>query len=95
MADDPPVRFDPDYVVHPGRVIAEALAEQGMTQHTLAQRTGYTQKYISQVVGTCIVPLTAEAAVRIGNVLGISPRLLARMQADYDVGMIEGKVGSG
>jgi HTH-type transcriptional regulator/antitoxin HigA len=74
----------PDWAVHPGEVIEEALAERGWPQNYLADLIGYSAKHLNQVVRGR-VRLHAPMAVEIEKHLGLSARLLMRMQADYDV----------
>lgn len=83
--------FDPDWVVHPGELLREELQTRGMTETELALLTGVTLKHVSTVVNGH-KPITPWYAVRLERVLGISARLWARMQADYDVGLLQGKM---
>ena len=73
-----------DEVVHPGELIRDTLTARGMTQKALADATGLTPKHISRVVRG-LSGIGTLGATQIGEVLDISPRLLIRMQADYDV----------
>lgn len=77
-------RFQPDWAVHPGEVIREALTERQMTQADLARRCGLTEKHISQVC-TGKAGLGTFAATQIERAIGLSARTLLRMQADYNL----------
>ena len=80
--------YQPDYAVHPGELVKDALAEADLKQRALCELTGYSEKYISQLCKGK-ARLTAQAAVTIGGVLHINPRILLRLQANYDVWKIE------
>lgn len=81
---------EPDRSVHPGEVLRDELDERGMSQADLARATGLTQKHISNIV-TGKAGIGLDAATSIGRVLGISARLLVRMQADYDFSRHRGR----
>lgn len=73
-----------DWAVMPGEVIKEWLAEKGMTQLALAEKMGVAPSYISDVIrgGRGV---SAHLALRLEKATGISPDVLVRMQADYDL----------
>lgn len=78
--------YNPNYAVHPGSLIVEALDNRGKTQVWLAATTGYTPKHINQVL-TEVKPVHAKMAVEVEWALGI-PRfaeMLMAMQGKYDV----------
>jgi addiction module HigA family antidote len=76
--------FDPDWSVHPGELLTEAIAERGWSQADLARQTGLTPKHVCRVLSGRAA-LGPEAAVTIERATGISARLLMRMQADYSL----------
>ena len=39
-----------EFIIHPGEMIADVLAERGITQADLAKRTGFTEAYISSIL---------------------------------------------
>jgi HTH-type transcriptional regulator/antitoxin HigA len=74
--------------LHPGETIREFVKSRIdpkiRFQRQLADRTGITQKHLSQIVkGT--VGLTAPIAVKIEAATGMSAELLMCLQARYDV----------
>ena len=55
--------FAPDWVSPPGDSILDIAEERGWTQAELAQRLGYTEKHVSQLINGK-VPLSVDAALR-------------------------------
>lgn len=76
--------WEPDWRVHPGELIEEELAERGMTQTELATLSSYTLKHINRIVRGH-ADITAEAAIRLERVLGISAVFWLGMQAAWDL----------
>ncbi len=75
-------RFEPDYTVPPGELIADFLEEEGMTQVELARRLGITTKHLNQFIAGSAT-LSNELAILLERVTRISSRLLNSMEADY------------
>lgn len=75
-------RFEPDWVSPPGDTIAELLEERGWSQQELAQRLGYSEKHVSQLINGK-VPLTDDAAMRLNSVLGASVGFWLTREAQY------------
>ena len=63
------VPFAPDWVLPPGESILDIAEERSWTQAELAQRLGYSEKHISQLIHGK-VPLSVDAAQRLERVLG-------------------------
>ena len=61
--------FAPDWVSPPGDTILDIAEERGWSQVELAQRLGYTEKHVSQLINGK-VPLSVDAALRLERVLG-------------------------
>lgn len=81
--------WHPQWVVHPGWMVREELDELRLPQTWLAQRAGLTPKHINRVIRGH-ANITGRTSVSIGVALGWSPYILARMQADFDVGVALG-----
>lgn len=75
-------RFEPDWVSPPGETIADLLEERGWSQQELAQRLGYSEKHVSQLVNGK-VPLTEDAAMRLNSVLGAPVGFWLKREAQY------------
>ncbi|HEY4266947.1 MAG TPA: helix-turn-helix domain-containing protein [Galbitalea sp.] len=82
--------FEPDWIVPPGEVLAEALAERGMTQAELARRMARPLKTISEIA-TGKAALTAETAIQLERTLGISASLWSGLEARYREGLARRK----
>jgi HTH-type transcriptional regulator / antitoxin HigA len=77
--------FQPDWRVHPGETLAEALDERGITQTYLAWATGYSLKHVNRVIKGHH-PINATMAVRLEDVLGApSAEFWLRYQMAYDL----------
>lgn len=74
--------FAPDWVSPPGDSILDISDERGWTQAELAQRLGYTEKHVSQLINGK-VPLSVDAALRLERVLGSTADFWLAREANY------------
>ena len=74
--------FAPDWVSPPGDSISDLIEERSWPQSELAQRLGYTEKHMSQLINGK-VPLTLDAAVRLERVLGSTIEFWLALEANY------------
>lgn len=74
--------FAPDWVSPPGDTILDLLEERDWSQAELAQRLGYSPKYVNQL-SKGKVPLTEEAAMRLERVLGSTVGFWLAREARY------------
>lgn len=82
MIEDLNAPFAPDGVSPPGESVLDIAEERGWTQAELAQRLGYSEKHISQLINGK-VPLSVEAAVRLERVLGSTAEFWLAREANY------------
>lgn len=76
------VPFTPDWALPPGESILDLAEERGWTQAELAQRLGYSEKHISQLInGKAAV--TLDAAQRLERVLGSTLDFWLTLEANY------------
>lgn len=75
-------RSAPNWAVHPGEVLAEALDERTMSQAELARRTDRPLKTINEIVKGKTA-ITHDTAIQLELVLGIPARLWNNLQRDY------------
>lgn len=61
--------YQPNKAIHPGYVIARALEREGMTQKNLCERTGLSEKHVSQIING-EASITVETALLLENALG-------------------------
>ncbi len=79
--------FTPDWASPPGNTIADALEELGWSQSDLAQRLGYTEKHVSQLI-TAKVPITEESAQKLARVIGSTANFWLRLEAQYQAQLV-------
>ncbi|WP_375467641.1 helix-turn-helix domain-containing protein [uncultured Nostoc sp.] len=78
--------FTPDWVSPPGDTIADILEERDWTQVQLAERLGYTTKYISQLINGK-APINEETALKLERVLGSTTAFWLNREAQYRAGL--------
>lgn len=74
--------FAPDWALPPGESILDIAEERGWTQAELAQRLGYSEKHMSQLINGK-VPLTVDAAQRLERVVGSTMDFWLALEANY------------
>lgn len=74
--------FAPDWVLPPGESILDIADERCWTQTELAQRLGYSEKHMSQLINGKVA-LTIDAAQRLERVLGGSMEFWLALEANY------------
>lgn len=83
------VRLPP---IHPGEILAEELAEIGVSVTALARAIDVPQSRMADVVGGKRA-VTADTALRLGRYFGTAPRLWLNLQAAYDLAVAEAESG--
>jgi HTH-type transcriptional regulator/antitoxin HigA len=68
--------------IPPGETIKEQISAKGITQKEFAQRMGYSEKHISQMLNG-YAKLTQETALRLENVLGIPANFWNKLEAIF------------
>lgn len=74
--------YKPNKAIHPGYIIAEALNREGMTQKNLSERTGLTEKHISQIING-EASITVETALLLENALGGPASFWINLEKNY------------
>ena len=72
-----------DYI-HPGEHLAEILEELGISQYRLAKAMGVPAVRVNEIVH-CRRGITADTALRVGRVLGMTPEFWMNLQQMYDL----------
>ena len=75
-------RYNPDYAVPPGWVLAEYLEVRGTSQTEFARLCGRSRKSINEIVAGKAA-LQPEAALQFERVLGLDARIWIGMEAEY------------
>jgi HTH-type transcriptional regulator/antitoxin HigA len=76
-------QFVPDYASPPGSTLLETIELRGMSQAELAERTGRSKKHINEIVKGK-QPITAETALQLERVLGITADFWNNRQREYE-----------
>lgn len=74
--------YTPNRAIHPGQVVAQVLDREGMTQRNLAERTGLTEKHLSQVING-EASVTVETALLLENALGGAASFWINLEKNY------------
>ena len=72
----------PNIAIHPGRIIAEELSREGMTQKSLCERMGITEKHLSQIING-EASITVETSLLLENALGGSASFWINLEKKY------------
>ena len=84
MVNETPNRYQPDYAVTPGEVLAYELDLRKMSKAELAKRTGLTEKHINAIVkckGKSAI--TPENAIKLERTLGMPVDYWLNLEANY------------
>jgi len=74
--------YHSDLAIHPGEVLAEELGAREMTQRALARAIGRPEQVINEIIHGR-KGITAETALQLSEVLGVSAELWMNLQASY------------
>jgi HTH-type transcriptional regulator/antitoxin HigA len=74
--------YQPDKAIHPGKTVQKILDELNMTQKKLAERTGLSEKHISQIING-EASITADTAMLFENALGGSASFWINLDKNY------------
>ncbi|MFA6365180.1 MAG: HigA family addiction module antitoxin [Candidatus Paceibacterota bacterium] len=74
--------YNPNKAIHPGYTISRALAREGMTQKSLSERTGLTEKHLSQIING-EASITVETSLLLENALGGSASFWINLEKNY------------
>jgi HTH-type transcriptional regulator/antitoxin HigA len=74
--------YIPNKAIHPGRIIAETLSRDGMTQKSLSERMGISEKHLSQIING-EASITVETSLLLENALGGSASFWINLEKNY------------
>lgn len=74
--------YQPNKAIHPGHIVARALEREGMSQRNLSDRTGLTEKHLSQVINGN-ASITVETALLLENALGGPASFWINLEKNY------------
>lgn len=75
-------RWQPQWAIAPGEILAEALEERAMSQVELARRTGRPLKTINEIVNGK-ASITADTALQLELVLRVPARFWLNLERDF------------
>lgn len=78
--------------IHPGEVLADELAEAGLSVSALARALDVPQSRMADIIAGKR-GITADTALRLSAYFGTSARLWLNLQAAYDLAIAEAKDG--
>ena len=75
--------YQPNKVIHPGTTVGRTLGKLGMSQKSLSERTGITEKHISAIINGD-ASITPETAALFANSLGGTASFWNNLQKNYE-----------
>ena len=78
--------------IHPGEILAEELAEIGVSASELARQIAVPANRISQIIHGRRA-ITGDTALRLGHWFGVSPQFWLNLQSSYDIRVAQEQVG--
>jgi addiction module HigA family antidote len=79
--------------IHPGEILADELAELGVSPTELSRQIRVPANRISQIVNGKRA-ITGDTALRLAHWFGTSPQFWMNLQALYDVRLAEQQAGT-
>jgi addiction module HigA family antidote len=79
--------------IHPGEILAEELAEIGVTPTELARQLSVPANRITQIVQGKRA-ITGDTALRLGHWFGTSAQFWLNLQSSYDIRIAENAAGA-
>ena len=80
------------FAVHPGEILADELAELGLTQTELARQIGVPPNRISQTIAGKR-SITGDTALRLGHWFGADPQFWLNLQSQFDLAIADRRNG--
>ncbi len=78
--------------IHPGEVLADEVAEAGLSVSALARALDVPQSRMADIIAGKR-GITADTALRLAAYFGTSARLWLNLQSAYDLAVTEAKAG--
>ena len=78
--------YNPNFAVHPGESLKNEMEFLHLSQVELSQRTGLSEKCISQIVNG-VAPITSDTAIKLELALGTPAVFWNNLQKNYDLKM--------
>lgn len=78
--------------IHPGEILADELAEIGITAAELSRQLDVPPNRISQILRG-MRDVTADTALRLGQFFGTGPELWMNLQKSYELDKARAEIG--
>jgi HTH-type transcriptional regulator/antitoxin HigA len=79
--------FEPDWTVHPGRIVKEFLDDDEYTNEAFAKKVGWSVKFLEDLLDGK-TSITNDMAEKFCKVLGMSKQFWLNLQANYEEDLI-------
>ncbi len=76
--------YNPNFAIHPGETLKDELDFLNLSQVQLSQRTGLSEKHISQIING-EDPITSDTAIKLELALGIPATFWSNLQKNYEL----------
>ena len=86
MSRETKLSYNPNFAVHPGESLKNEMEFLHLSQVELSQRTGLSEKCISQIVNG-VAPITSDTAIKLELALGTPAVFWNNLQKNYDLNM--------
>ena len=74
--------YQPNKAIHPGYLVARAIKKEGLTQKNICERTGLSEKHLSQIING-EASITVETALLFENALGGTASFWNNLEKNY------------
>jgi addiction module HigA family antidote len=74
----------PFYNIHPGEIVKDEVEFRGIKQRDLASQMGISYSQLNEILNGKR-PVNTEIALLLEATMGLPPKMLVNMQADYDM----------
>lgn len=78
--------------IHPGEILADELAELGVSAAELARAIHVPPNRVSQIIAGKRA-ITADTALRLGRWFGTGPRIWLNLQQAYELDLAQQEIG--
>lgn len=76
--------YNPNFAVHPGETLKDELEFLNLSQVELSQRTGLSEKHISQIINGAD-PITSDTAIKLELAIGVPATFWNNLQKNYEL----------
>jgi HTH-type transcriptional regulator/antitoxin HigA len=83
---DMKLSYNPDLALHPGESLRGELEFMDLSQVELAQRTGLSEKHISQIINGAD-PISPETSIKLERAIGVPASFWNNLQRDYGLNL--------